>query len=233
MRIPTCLFGQKWCNEHQLRCVWCSHVFRNAKFIVHHYSIVPTCFRSKDIKRSPTNIMRHYSKVPQPVPTCKETNSPRKAKVKVKANQNDPPETWLQEGVLVGWCLFWLQELCLIESFCPCQSLLHLFVSMVCWCDMLHIPNKTTGWKYDRSYSKQRSTWILPAQTKTKNSLGWIHFFSNITFLHRNPYDISKVHIFLELESDASERLACWSCVTCRDIMMKMAVARLLCSVLL
>lgn len=116
--------------------------FRNAKFIVHHYSIVPTCFRSKDIKRSPTNIMCHYSKVPQPVPTCKSTNSSREAKAKVKANQNDPRETWLQEGMFVAWCLFCLQELCLIESFCPCQSLFPLIVSIVCRCDMLHIPNK-------------------------------------------------------------------------------------------
>lgn len=33
-----------------------------------------------------------------------------------------------------------------------------------------------------------------------------------------NPYDISKVHIFLELESDASERLSCWSCMRCSEI---------------
>ena len=30
--------------------------------------------------------------------------------------------------------------------------------SMVYWCGMLHIPNKTTRWKYDRSHAKQRSS---------------------------------------------------------------------------
>lgn len=51
----------------------------------------------------------------QPVSTCKSTNSSREAKVKVKANQNDPPETWLQEGMFVAWCLFCLQDLCMLD----------------------------------------------------------------------------------------------------------------------
>lgn len=99
----------------------------NYIYMSYHLSFVPI------LPRSLTN------SAPQPVLTCKSTNSSWEAKVKVKANQNDPRETWLQEGMFVAWCLLLAEyvynltvdhiHVNIVDLLCRCKScciLLHV-----------------------------------------------------------------------------------------------------------
>ena len=114
------VFGETWCNKHQLRWIFVFSCFflRNAKLYVFLFKRSPTIniyqlyLHLYHVSFFPIPLRSLTNSAFQRVSTCKSTNSSREAKVKVKANQNDPPETWLQEGVFVARCLFCLQDIC-------------------------------------------------------------------------------------------------------------------------